>query len=130
MQVRDLLHIMLLFVDCFRSADCTSKLIKNLYDPKLYSARTKSEAIICNVLAPWSKEEVQRVLDKCFFVTLTVDVSNHKDVKLFPVLVRYFNPQEGVKLITEFSSLPGETSGLQTDYIAHFIEKHDLDEKK
>lgn len=74
----------------FQSADCTAKLIKKLYDPKFSSARTKSEAIICNVLDPLSEEEVQHDLDKCSFVTFTVDASNHKDIKLFPVLVRYY----------------------------------------
>lgn len=114
----------------FRSADCTAKLIKKLYDPKFSSARTKSEAIICNVLCPLSEEEVQHDLDKCSFVTLTVDASNHKDIKLFPVLVRYFKPLEGVKVkIIEFSSLPGETSDLQTAYISHVIEKHGLAQK-
>uniref|UniRef100_A0A8C2HNR2 HAT C-terminal dimerisation domain-containing protein n=1 Tax=Cyprinus carpio TaxID=7962 RepID=A0A8C2HNR2_CYPCA len=110
--------------------DCTAKLIKKLYDPKFSSARTKSEAIICNVLCPLSEEEVQHDLDKCSFVTLTVEASNHKDIKLFPVLVRYFKPLEGVKVkIIEFSSLPGETSDLQTAYISHVIEKHGLAQK-
>uniref|UniRef100_A0A8C2HJN4 HAT C-terminal dimerisation domain-containing protein n=1 Tax=Cyprinus carpio TaxID=7962 RepID=A0A8C2HJN4_CYPCA len=114
----------------FRSADCTAKFIKKLYDPKFSSSRTKSETIKCNVLGPLSEEEVQHDLYKCSFVTLTVEASNHKDIKLFPVLVRYFKPLEGIKVkITELSSLPGETSDLQTAYISHVIEKHGLAQK-
>ncbi|CAG9840706.1 unnamed protein product [Diabrotica balteata] len=35
----------------FRSLDCTSKLISNLFESKFCSARTKSEAIVKNILA-------------------------------------------------------------------------------
>lgn len=40
----------------FRSADCTSKMIQSIFDSKYSLARTKSEAIITNVLAPVALE--------------------------------------------------------------------------
>ena len=42
----------------FRANDCLSKLIKNTVEPKFSSARNKSLAIICNVLAPHVMTEV------------------------------------------------------------------------
>ena len=42
----------------FRANDCLSKLIKTTVEPKFSSARTKSQAIICNVLAPHVMTEV------------------------------------------------------------------------
>ena len=38
----------------FRSMNCTTKLVKKLFDQKFSSARTKTEAIVSNVLAPYS----------------------------------------------------------------------------
>jgi hypothetical protein len=37
----------------FNTSDCTSKLVKKLYDPKFSSARTKTKAIIVNVISPF-----------------------------------------------------------------------------
>jgi hypothetical protein len=37
----------------FNTSDCTSKLVKKLYDPKFPSARTKTEAIVVNVISPF-----------------------------------------------------------------------------
>jgi hypothetical protein len=39
----------------FKTSDCTSKLIKKLYDTKFSSARTKTEAIIVNVISSSEK---------------------------------------------------------------------------
>ncbi|XP_074857908.1 uncharacterized protein LOC142017138 [Carettochelys insculpta] len=114
----------------FRSSDCTSQLIKKLYQPKFSSARTKSEAIICNILAPLSTEELQCDLEKRSFITLSWDASNKKDQKLFPVLVRYFCPISGIHTkIIEFSSLPCETSDVQCEFLYQLIQKHSLSEK-
>ncbi|XP_074873076.1 uncharacterized protein LOC142024770 isoform X2 [Carettochelys insculpta] len=114
----------------FRSSDCTSQLIKNLYHPKFLSACAKSEAIICNVLAPLSTEELQSDLEKCSFITLSVDASSTKDQKLFPVLVRYFLPTSGIHTkIIEFSSLPCEASDVWCEFLYQLIEKHSLSEK-
>ncbi|XP_074838055.1 uncharacterized protein LOC142004356 isoform X2 [Carettochelys insculpta] len=114
----------------FGSSDCTSQVIKKLYQPKFSSAHTKSEAIIRSVLAPLSTEELQRDLEKCSFITLSVDASNKKGQKLFPVLVRYFHPDSGIHTkIIDFSSLPCETPEVQGEFLCQLIEKHSLGEK-
>ena len=102
----------------FRANDCLSKLIKNTVEPEFSSARTKSQAIICNVLAPHVVTKVIEDLHKSKGVTLSLDASNKKDIKLFPIVVRYFLPNRGiVDKITDFIALPGETSDLQCDML-------------
>ncbi|KAJ3661543.1 hypothetical protein Zmor_005934 [Zophobas morio] len=46
----------------FRSLDCTSKLIACLFEAKFMSARTKTEAIIKNVLAKEAKSRLENAL--------------------------------------------------------------------
>ncbi|XP_062916330.1 uncharacterized protein LOC134352791, partial [Mobula hypostoma] len=114
----------------FRFSDCTSQLIKKLYQPESSSAWTNSEEIICNVLAPLSTEEVLADLDQCSFISLSLDTSNKEDQKLFPVLVRYFLPVTGVKTkIIAFTSRPGETSDLQSEFLLQLIKSNNLGEK-
>lgn len=42
----------------FRSMDCTSQVVKKLFNKKFACARTKSEAIVCNVLSPYAFSEL------------------------------------------------------------------------
>lgn len=94
----------------FRFNDCISQLNWSLSQPKYSSARTKCEAIICNVLVPSLLEEVAASLNACAYATLSVDASNRKEQQMFPVLMRFFNPASGVQTKgMEFSSLRGET---------------------
>ena len=114
----------------FRSNDCLSTLIKKLYEPKFSSARTKSEAIITNVLSPYILDEVQQDLKKTQSITLSLDASNKKDIKLFPVVVRYFLPNCGVQdKIIDFVSLPGETSDLQCAMLKQICDKFSIENK-
>ena len=58
--------------------------------------------------------EVIEELHEVKSVTFSLDASNKKDIKLFPIVVRYFLPNRGiVDKIIDFVSLPGETSDLQ-----------------
>lgn len=42
----------------FKSYDCTFKLISKLFEPKFGALRTKCKAIILNILAPLSVEQL------------------------------------------------------------------------
>ncbi|KAG8237980.1 hypothetical protein J437_LFUL014681, partial [Ladona fulva] len=45
-------------------------------------------------------------------------ILNHHDLKLVPVMVKYFMPYEGVKIkVFEFKELPGETAKLISDHL-------------
>jgi hypothetical protein len=57
----------------FNTSDCTSNLVKKLYDPKLSSARTKTEAIIVHVTSPFIFDNVLRPLENINYVTVSMD---------------------------------------------------------
>lgn len=99
----------------FRSNDCASKLIQICFEKKFRCARTKTESIVSNVLAPIVTSELKNQLSKCHCVTIFTDASNHGSRKIFPILVRFFLPYE-VKLI-EFQEQPGETSDIIANYL-------------
>src|SRR6218665_1648993 len=108
----------------FRSMDCTSKLVKKIFDPKFGLARTKSEAIVMNVLAPYIDKCVTQDIELAKFVSLAIDTSNHTSIKLAPVLVRYFSPSAAIKTkIVEFSSVAGETSATLTEPVMSVVDK-------
>ena len=86
----------------YRSNDCTSTLFSKIFPDsnivKKYScARTKTEAIINNVLAPYCVENVLSELKEhnIEYVGVATGGSNHKAIKLFPVLIQYFDWKEG-----------------------------------
>lgn len=58
------------------------------------------------------------------------DASNHGPQKIFPVLVRYFDILEGVKVkILDCQSQPRETSEMITNYLAQALEEDNLTSK-
>jgi len=114
----------------FRSNDCASSLIQTCFEQKFRCAHTQSEAIVVNVLAPMAIHELNDHLRKAIRITLLTDASNHGSTKLFPVLVRYFLPYEGVQVkILEFQEQPGETSNIIVDYLKQVLTKNELTSK-
>ena len=64
------------------------------------------------------------------FVTIPADAFNRKDTKIIPVMVRYFLPEEGVKVkLLDFKSVPGETAAILTDSLMCSLRDHQLTEK-
>jgi hypothetical protein len=57
---------------------------------------TKWESIILNVLVPFAMDQIIDELKAVNFVTIMIDISNHKNLKLMSILIRYFNPKVGV----------------------------------
>lgn len=115
----------------FNSITCTSTLIRKLFDQKKFTAaRTKTREIAVNVIAPFAVQLTIDDLKKVNFVSILVDASNHKAIKLVPVLVRYFSTTTGVKKnILEFSNLPGETADLIYNQIFKVLNNFNLKEK-
>lgn len=114
----------------FRSMDCTSKLIQKMFEAKFTCSRTKAEAIVVKVLSPLAMKHLKDELENVNFVSIFIDASNHKEVKLFPILVRYFLPSSGIQVkLLEFKDLSGETSALQHQYIMETLESHQLSQK-
>lgn len=136
----------------FRSADCNSWIIKNVYgnNSKYSCARTKSEAIlkgivdfilkcvliinskICltGVLAPFAMETVSKDLEQVRFVALAGDASNHGNIKMFPVVARYFSLTNGVEhKVLNFVDIPDETANTIIELLDSVCEKFDLEKK-
>ncbi|XP_070402454.1 uncharacterized protein [Nothobranchius furzeri] len=92
----------------FRSMDWTAGLLRKCYDQHFTSARTKAEAVVTSVIAPHAIDLLKEDTTDTTLVSATVDTSNHKAVKLVPVVVRYFKITEGVRVkILDFTSLTG-----------------------
>lgn len=114
----------------FRSNDCTSKLIKNCFDEKYSCARSKCEAIVCNVLAPHSIDNIKIEMSTVNFVTLYSDCSNHGNIKICPILARFFTPTNGIQVkILECMQLPGEKSDIISKYIQDTMETYNIKDK-
>lgn len=114
----------------FKTSDCTSKLVKTFFEPKFTGARTKTEAIIINVIAPYILKTVLKSLEEANFVTVTIDCSNRNEIKLTPICVRYFTLNEGVSVkMLYFDELPGETSDILNEYLLKCITKYGIDGK-
>lgn len=116
----------------FRSADCASKIIRSCFAlVKFTCARTKCESIATGVIAPYVSRELQKDLADCHFVTLITDASNHGNIKMFPVVVRYFSEKEGVKIkIIELTSESGETSDVIVALLNGAAEKFGIIKSK
>jgi len=83
-----------------------------------------------NVIALFAVQLTIDDLHKVNFVSVLVDASNHKAIKLVPVLVRYFSPTTGVRnKILEFSNLPGESAELIHNHIVQVLNNFNLEDK-
>ena len=114
----------------FRSNDCASKLIQSCFEPKFSCARTKTEAIVVNVLARTAIDDLKNDLSKTNCVAISTDASNHGNKKIFPVLVRFFLPYEGIQVkILDIQDQPGETSDIIVNYLGKVLSENNLTEK-
>lgn len=114
----------------FRSMDCTSKIIQRQFQKKFSCARTKTEAIIKKVLAPFAISELKQELENVDFISIFSDASNHKDVKLFPTIIRFFSLNSGIVVkILDVVSLPGETSELISTHLIEILNNFNLTNK-
>jgi hypothetical protein len=117
-------------IKSFQSMDCTSRIIQKLFEPKFTCAQTKVRAIVVNVLAPLSINQIREELEDAKFTSVMTDSSNHKHTKIVPILVRYFVPQKAVKInILEFTNLSGESSAQLTEHIVCVLEEAKLIDK-
>lgn len=109
---------------------CTSDLIQLLNENKFTCAKTKTREIIVNIISPYIVDNTVKDLRFAKFISILVDSSNHKSIKLVPILVHYFLPDVDIKnKILEFSNLPGETSDLITKQIIDVLIKFGIKEK-
>lgn len=62
------------------------------------------------VLAPFSVKQLLKKLNQQPF-SIAIDSSNHGNVKMFPLVIRFFTKEDGLQFrLLDLESLPGETS--------------------
>lgn len=115
----------------FASADCASKLFRTCFAMnKFHCARTKCQSIISNVFAPYANGVLENELLERNFVSISTDASNRGNIKMMPVVVRYFIPTVGVRVkLLEFTSEKGETAVIISSMIKKIAEQNRLTEK-
>lgn len=115
----------------FASSTCASNIIRECFGVKKFTcSQSKCRAIAVNVLAPHAEQILSEEIAKSRFITLFTDASNHNDIKLFPVMGRYFLPLEGLKVkALDVRSMPGETSDLIVGLLNENISKYGLQNK-
>lgn len=97
--------------ESFKSMQCTSEIIKKVFDQHEYAcSRTKASAIVSGVFEPMILNRIQLELEMAQFICLSTDTSSRKEVTMYPVIARYFLPLEGIKTrLIEYSNLYSET---------------------
>lgn len=115
----------------FASSDCASKIFRTCFNMnQFHCARTKCEAIAVNVFAPYSATTIKTELEMSRYVCLSVDASNRGNIKLMPVVVRYFQPCIGVRVkLLQLSSERGETSLIIENLIKKTSQEYQLNDK-
>ena len=114
----------------FRSMDCTSPLIRKLFSSDFKCARTKSEAIVKKILAPYSLSLCVADLKETNFISIYTDQSNHSEIKCLPILVRYFSKFTGTSVrLIDFKSIQSETSFVLSENVLSTIKNFNLEQK-
>lgn len=110
--------------------DCTNKLIKKFHNSKFSCARTKCESIITGVFKEYCEKLLEDNLNSVSFVSILSDASNHNEVKLYPILVRYFDIRSGIQIkILKLKSIEGETSEILSNLLYQVISENNLNKK-
>lgn len=120
----------------FKSVDCMSKLGSIVYPDSTISknircGKTKTEAIITNVIGPYSLQLLLDTLrNKVSFYSVGTDASNHGALKLFPVVVQYFDPDRGIEVqLLELETCTNEKAVTISNYIYDTLKKNDIESK-
>lgn len=115
----------------FPSSECASKLFRTCFEiRKFHCTQTKCEAIATNVFAPYSRDVLKNDLAKRHYISVAADASNHGNIKMMPVIVRYFDPTNGVRVkMLEFTCEKGETSQIISNLIRSTAHKNQISDK-
>ncbi|KAK4887178.1 hypothetical protein RN001_003449 [Aquatica leii] len=82
------------------------------------------------VLEPHSLKFINKQLNEILYVGVSTDASNHNSVKMFPILIQYFDQHSGMKIkVVDLQSITGETSEMVSEMLISSLEKLKLTEK-
>lgn len=106
-------------------------MFKNCFGMDEFSCSAKKlKSIVTGVFAPYSKDIVFQELKNVNFISVFTDASNHGANKIFPIVVRYFDPLAGVKInVLDISSEPGETSQVIFELIQKATKEYNVEKK-
>lgn len=108
----------------FHSAGCANKVFQQLFTNNFHCGATKSAAITKNVLAPYGDRMLRNDLDMAKYVSIHFDASNRRTTKMFPVLVKFFDPKVGIKVrFLEMYSIKKENAVYLVEQLVDAIEK-------
>ncbi|GFR10774.1 uncharacterized protein TNCT_92721 [Trichonephila clavata] len=63
-------------------------------------------------------------------ITILNDASNHGNKKIYPIVMRYFQPYVGVQVkILDLQDQPGETSDINVNYLNQVLTNNNLTAK-
>lgn len=119
----------------YMSQDCGIKLVKKLFSDskksqRIHCGRTKAEAIVKNVLAPYSVENVLFDVGNGP-ISIATDASNKGNKKLFPVAIRYFSIKKGpTTFLIDFYEDNDETSEAIAAKLIESLEKSGMARNK
>ena len=119
----------------FRSTDCTTKLLSQLFSDsetakRISSAQTKTRAIAKHVIAPYCIQNVVDSVRQIPFLSVSTDGSNHGAIKLFPLVIQYFSSKDGrLTKLLYLDNLPNETAETISDYIMKLLNKYHFVDK-
>ncbi len=118
----------------FKSVDCTVPLNGKIFNDssivrKVQCKRTKTEAIVKNVLFPHFHSVVITKLKSIRYYSIATDASNHKNLKIFPLLVQYFDPDENgiARKIIKIGTNPNEESKTVSNYIVNTLSSYEIE---
>ena len=115
--------------------DCLNKLIPKLFNEskiatQYSSARTKTTCLINQVLGPNSTNLICKELESCSFYSISTDASNHKNEKMFPLLIHYYS-KTGINIkLLKLGNLRGETSDVVVNFCIQVLKDLKIDIKK
>lgn len=115
----------------YMSQDCGNKLLKKLFSDseksqRIHCGRTKAEAIVENVLAPYSIEHALSDVGGGP-ISIATDASNKGNKKLFPVAIRYFSMKKGpTTFLIDFYEDNDETSEAIAAKLIECLEKYGM----
>lgn len=90
----------------------------------------KLKSIINSVYAPYSEDLIKEDLKSVNYVSIYTDASNHANIKIFPIVIRYWLPLIGSKIrVIDISEEKGETSQIIFELIEKNVKKFKLEKK-
>lgn len=117
----------------FHSLDCTCSLNREIFSgsdtaKKVSCNRTKATAIATGVLSSLSVAEFKNDLQNVPFISVATDASNHGSIKLFPLVIQYFDVKKNgiTSKLLEIENTENETSDTIAELIIKQLRQHDL----